>query len=367
MEIAIEKGLVQSILSPIPESGHDRKSVLTLGQFLNLLKEEEDYFNGEQENTKLMITRLRKIFYDKWGWNTQLIRKAANIEGRFSVEVAECKPQPDDNDRFVKKIKRYSHNGYKPKCRLVTYKPDDRVFGNRRVGKVPKIYRDDHADVILPEGNHCDLAHVLAGLDALNHPQVVSPLPDFLFFLHRLLPYANSNADVATWLGDIATSAQDFVFAYLKNGRTPLDKKTEQFYIDINSSASDMLGNIDAYAIAHFYNVCTTKGRRVSEIFEEYYGDGAIGISMRQQRFEVFSRHIGLGEWDGVNFSRESEWRKNYKKELRCTTAFMIFSVSSDLRSKIFLPLKVWLKKFDHVAKADLLLDLFLRALKKLM
>jgi hypothetical protein len=31
-----------------------------------------------------------KIFCDKWGWNTQLIRKAAFIKRRYDVRIGDC-------------------------------------------------------------------------------------------------------------------------------------------------------------------------------------------------------------------------------------------------------------------------------------
>lgn len=41
-----------------------KESAISLEKFLQLLENEEDYFKGEQHHTKLMITRLRKIFYN---------------------------------------------------------------------------------------------------------------------------------------------------------------------------------------------------------------------------------------------------------------------------------------------------------------
>ena len=82
--------LNQLILSRNPEPGHDLKNVLTLTEFIKLLKEEEDYYPGEQHNTKLMITRLRKIFYDKWGWNRELVEGAAHIDTPYH---GQCRSQ----------------------------------------------------------------------------------------------------------------------------------------------------------------------------------------------------------------------------------------------------------------------------------
>lgn len=359
--------LVQPILSTNPEFGHCEEDVLCLSQFLFLLKEEEDYFMGDQENTGLMITRLRKIFYDKWGWNTRLIRNVASVEGRYEVNIVDCPSGNTDTKRNIKRIKRYADNTYTPKCRQVTYRANDRVYGNTRDKEIPEIYKSDHADVRLPDGYHCDLGHVLAGLDALNNPQLVSPLPDSILFLYRYFPYANSNADVATWLGDIATSAMDFLFAYLKNGGKPLDKETEQHFININASASDMLGNIDSYAIHHFYKSQKFPRKRVSDIMQAYYSDGPMGAEFRKQRFILFTRHIGLGNWDGRNFSNEKKWLICYEGQLRSTISFMIYSVTSEPLKKYYLPYKVWKRKYEDIIKVELLLNIFLKALKNLM
>jgi hypothetical protein len=361
----IETMLKQPLLSSEPEYGHAREDVLSLEKFLSLLREEENYFEGGQENIKLSITRLRKIFYDKWGWNTQLIRKAALIKGRYEVKIVPCLTT-GGNSIQLKQVRKYKNNTYRPKCRQVTYRADDRVYGSSKVNQVPEIYCRDHADVLLPEGYHCDMGHVLAGLDALNNRQPVSPLPDWLFFLHRYFPYADSNADVATWLGDIATSAMDFVFAFLANNRRPLAESKEQHLINVNASASDMLGDIDAYVIYYFYNTGSFRGRRLTEILQEYYGE-APGQRFRQQRFPIFAKFIGLGAFNGSAFTNEKKWIEEYTSQLRNSVCFMIFSVSSDWPQKIQLPYKVWQKEYERVIKVEELLSLFLNALKKAM
>jgi hypothetical protein len=165
--------LYQPILGTTPEPGHSESDVLTLAEFLDLLREEEDYFQGEQNNTKLMITRLRKIFYDQWGWNSELIRGAAKIEGRYVVKIMDSQ-----NELYSKKIRRYKQGEYQPKYRLVTYRNNDKVYGDSRVGQVPFIYQNDHQEVRLPDNNMCDIAHILAGLDAFNYFEPVSPLPN---------------------------------------------------------------------------------------------------------------------------------------------------------------------------------------------
>ncbi|HEY6976914.1 MAG TPA: hypothetical protein VH396_11545, partial [Chitinophagaceae bacterium] len=307
------ENLIQPILSKEPEYGHEKSDVLSFSEFLSLLEEEENYFQDKQTGTSLMITRLRKIFYDKWGWNTQLIRKAAYIKCRYKVKIVTQLPD-DKPERGVKKVKHYKDNKYQPKYRLVTYRKNDRVFKNSRAGQVPEIYKNDHQDIFLPEGYQCDLAHTLAGLDAFNNFQVVSPLPPFLFFLHKLFPHADSNVEVTTWLGDIATTAADFLFEYLSKNKTPLSETTEQKYIDINASASDMLGDIDAYVINYLYkDYVSSKGKRLTEILEEYYNKCSTDPSYQKQRFKIFCKEIGLhlNEKEN-NFSNEEQWLKKY-------------------------------------------------------
>lgn len=229
--------LIQPILSNAPNPLHD---VLTLSRFLKLLREEEDYYPGEQNNTKLMITRLRKIFYDKEGWNTQLIRKAAGIEGRYEVSIEDSPEKCNDPISEFRKVRRYKDNEPRPKYRSVHYKADDKVHPEL-AGKTPVIYQCNHQEVRLPDGYICDLGHVLVGLDALNRPQVVSPLPDRLFFLHKLFPYVHSNVDVGTWLGDIASSAEDFLWTFLKYQR-PLTIQEEQHFIDVDAPGGGYAG-----------------------------------------------------------------------------------------------------------------------------
>ena len=98
--------LIQPIFSSEPEIGHDPKQVLTFDQFVRLLKKEEQYFDEDKFNTRLMITRLRKIFYDGRGWNSQLIKKVAFIKGRYKTSTIEC-PQTENNYSIVSKIRRY--------------------------------------------------------------------------------------------------------------------------------------------------------------------------------------------------------------------------------------------------------------------
>jgi len=358
-------GPYQPILSRKPEPGHTEKDVLTVQHFIDLLKEEEDYFPGEQTQLPLMITRLRKIFYDKWGWNKELIRRAANIECRYEVTITDTPPRDSSGQSHVKRKPRYKENIEVDKYRVVAYRKDDRVYGSSRAGQVPFIYQKDHQEVLLPDGSYCDIAHVLAGLDAWNNPQVVSPLPPWLSFLQKLFPHCDSNMDLVTWLGDIATSSEAFVFDYLRNNKKPLTAHAEQHYIEINAPGSDMLGNIDSYAIAKSYDLSGASGRRLTEILEEYYCSPAKSF-FAQKRYALFADAVGL-KWDGNEFSNEEEWIQRQRPQLRDATTFMIHSLSEGTLQGILLPLEVWLGGYSDVVKVETMLRLYLKTLKSLI
>jgi hypothetical protein len=359
--------IIQPILSSKPEYGHKPIDVLSFDEFNALLKIEEDYYLGKKTDLKLMTTRLRKIFYDKFGWNTQLIKKAACVKSRYVFEIVDCpsseRKMPQD---LFKLIRRYKNYEYRPKCRKVTYRCNDRIYGNSKTGETPEIYVKDHQDVLLPEGYHCDVGHVLAGLDALNNFQPVSPLPSVLIFLRKYFPFVDSNADVVTWLGDIATTAADFLFATLRKQR-PLTDEEEQFYINVNASASDMLGDIDSYVIHCIYYNIPGFDKKVSDILDFYYKSEASLEKFRQLRFFIFANRVGLKEWDGNKFSNEADWLNYYSDQLRNTTALMVFSSTKGLREKFSLPYKVWKYKYENVIKIKMLLTLFLEALKENM
>ncbi|MBC8155295.1 MAG: hypothetical protein H7Z72_20585 [Bacteroidetes bacterium] len=378
----------QPILATLPEPHHARQDVLTLAQFLTLLREEEDYYDDQQGQTRLMITRLRKIFYDQWGWNSELIRGSASVENRYRVDIvatSETLTVPKDSGKsagpdsgnqpgetvtvpksHAKPVRRYNANEYQPKQRLVTYRANDRVYGNTRVGQVPEIYRNDHQEVLLPEGNYCDVAHVLAGLDAANHRQVVSPLPGFLTFLTKLVPHVDSNVDIVTWLGDIASSSGDFLFCYLNTNRQ-LSLAQEQTFIDLDAPGSDMLGDIDAYVIGQHYPVSADEGPRLTDILADYYLPDQPGARHRQRRFSTFCRAIGLRDWDGTRFANEPHWLGYYRRQLRDNVSFQVFSLTEENLKSIWLSLGIWLNGYPDVLKLDRLLLVFLNALKELI
>jgi hypothetical protein len=350
----LKRGLFQPILSRKPEPGHKKDHVIQLPEFISLLEAEEDYWAGEQHNTRLMISRLRKIFYDQWGWNKELIRGAANVECRYQVTIVDEQPE------HGKPVRRRQDNTEVPKFRKVTYRNDDRVYGDTRVDQTPFIYQNDHQEVLMPDGDYCDQAHILAGLDAYNHPQIVSPFPAFLSFLDKLGPHVNSNMDIVTWLGDIASSAGDFLFLYLKDGKRAPSPAQEQHIIIVDAPGSDMLGDIDPYVIAEHYDVGGSNGMRYTEILKDYYfGEGS---RFRANRFSTFAHKVGLEGWNGHGFSNEAAWLRYYTRQLRDNTSFQVFSLTDEKLHSVWLSTAVWFNGYKDVLKLEYLLKIFLKA-----
>lgn len=351
--------IYQPLFAYNPEPGHKIEDVITMEQMIDLLREEEDYWEGEQNNTKLMITRLRKIFYDQWGWNSELIRGAADIETRYEVKIL------DDASEHSKPLRRYSNYEYQPKHREVVYTNHDRVYGATRAGQVPFIYHSDHQEVVLPDGTYCDSAHILAGLDAGNYLAPVSPLPRFLMFLKNLFPHVDSNMDIVTWLGDIASSSGDFLFDYLRNGKKMLTAETEQKYMNTDAPGSDMLGDIDPYVIRKHFDTSSSNGMRYTDILKEYYFGKDGKEALHKRRVSEFCSVIGLSGWNGESFANEHKWLSYYHQQLRDNTSFQVFSLTDEKLHSVILPLKIWFGFYKNVTLFEELLNIWLAALKE--
>lgn len=335
------------------------KTIKPLEQLIALLREEEDYYPGEQYKTKLMITRLRKVFYENWGWSTQVIRGASKIPGRYEVTMIK------DPNQFAQKKhsgrnqrdESYNYVGLVP---VVVYSKNDKQYPER-AGQVPEIYKNDNQEIILPDGYICDIGHVLSGIDAMNYPAPVTPLRGPLYWIHKLTPYVKSNVDFATWLGDIASTAGNFLFKQLHNKQ--IDPCAEEDEIERYSPASDMLGNIDAYVIASVYNIDDHMGARFTDMLKDYYYEPGIGNFARRHRCLIFCNNIGLYTFKDGGFSNEKQWLQRQKRELRNATAFYVYGDLQNFKG-LCLALGIWLRLYERQLHLELLLSSFLQTLK---
>jgi len=352
--------LFQPIFSRKPEPGHTNK-VLSFEHFLELLKQEEDYYPDEQHNTKLMFTRIRKIYYDSWGWSSQVIRKAAKIPGRYHTIMVPVENTTDDGSK--NKGKTNKNNDLTSLTYKVSYTKQDKVYPER-AGQTPEIYVDDGQELVNPQGFYCDIGHIFSGIDAFNNFEPISPLPSFLFFLRKLLPTVDSNLDFATWLGDIGSTAGDFLIETLKKKSISAIHQAET--IDKDAPGSDMIGNIDAYAIKEIFNTQSANGLKVSEIISTYFYNPEIIKHYQSRVISIFCKEVGLKNWNGESFANEKEWIKYYKSQLRNATAFYVFGEVGKLKG-MWLALKIWLHLFEKTLQLDLLLQILLKELKYLV
>lgn len=380
-----------------------KKTAISLAEFLKMLRVEEDYFVGDQHKTKLMITRLRKIFYDKYGWDSEIIRKAAHVIGRYNIELISVEEHgltaPSQQGYLIYSSQDFNITDHK--IRKVTVKKNDWMRPNDE-GKVAYIYDNDNQEVILPSGWFCDIGHVLTGIDAYNWLDIVAPFPWMPMFMRKLLPNVRYNTDVATWLGDIASASGEFLFEIFHRKKLILNKKitdeerndliekyapelpvidrknlkwsTLKHFLKLEDDkknsiiadyapAQDMLGNIDSYVMYSTYNTKSNYGMRVSDMFHDYYIGKGEGKFLRENRYLYFAEAIGLHCWDGEKFENEKEWFKDYHPQLRDCTAMYIYT-RSEKPLGYWLSFKTWIKGFDQFLDLEPLLNIFLNNLK---
>lgn len=281
---------IQRLSQPI--ASRAPSTAMTIRRFIELVEAEEARYPGDEMKTSLMITRLRKLFYDSDGWNQFLIPGAAGIVPGRATHMEVDRREPLDLPGPFNATIRRDH--------LV-------VNGN------PEIARNQ--EVALEDGTFCDLGHVFAGLDASNHQTMVDgPGPINV----------RNNVDAVTWVGDLASVVGEIMFA-AENHNGPIDASEQQALVNEYASPQDMLGNIDAYAIRSTYGISDTSGRKVSTILSEFYlgAAGTRGGDTRLHRYSRFCGQVGLN-WRGGVFTNEATWVGDATKDVINATLLYI-------------------------------------------
>jgi hypothetical protein len=274
------------------------KHTTSFATFINIIKDEEAKLPVDvQLNTKLMITKLRKLFYGSGGWDSHLIPDASAIAPLYKFKEVE------DSSREVEA----------PGPNVLEF-----VDTHPELEGAPSVLTRpaDIQEVLMPNGDFVDVGHVLAGLDALNHPDKVAP-----YYMYEM----SRNVDAVTWAGDLGSILAEWTFERAKKG-SQLSDSERQATIDQMAPVQDMLGNIDAYVIGKTYYIrdegpsgsrVNTPGRRVSDILTDYYtGSGGAGPAARNKRFTIFAERVGLGALSGGKFVNEDAWLNKYELEI---------------------------------------------------
>jgi hypothetical protein len=270
----------------------------TLADFIDVIKAVEAKFPAsEQTNTKLMITRLRKLFYGTPGWDSHLIPGASGVAPVYKVKEVETGRRDWEWDLWPYSLE-YVDKRTELDVTAAAGTPEAKL-------KDPSSIQE----VLMPNGDFVDVGHVLAGLDALNYPTAVTAP----FGSYKI----SSNVDAVTWVGDLGSILAEVVFQYLKLGRRLTDPEV-QAQVDLMAPVQDMLGNVDAYAIGSAFSISSSAGQKVSEILLDYYGSSAstVGLAARSKRFTTFASQIGLGTFSGGSFANETAWLNKYEVEV---------------------------------------------------
>lgn len=270
-----------------------------LDAFLRVIRAEEDRLaRRERLDTKLMITRLRKLFYGGHGWDEYLIPGAAEVTPLYPFEMADPVrrefevPGPNVLD-FVDRRPRLD-------------------------GAPPQLVRPgDLQEVRMHDGELVDVGHVLAGLDAINHPGPVAPLG--LYAMAR-------NVDAVTWGGDLGSVLAEVLFQGARRERALTDAELQE-QIDLCAPPQDMLGNVDAYAIGAAYDISHGAGCAVSDILLDYYGGSPTAGTARSRRFTTFALEVGLGRLEGDAFAAEPAWLNRYEREIGHAAALYVGAI----------------------------------------
>lgn len=292
-----ENSTIQKLEQPITEPAPE--SAIGMEEFIDLvIREEQKYPEDEQRNASLMITRLRKIFYGAESWDENLIRGVDDIDSPYG--------EPNERERSRQTVE--IGLGFLTNFDMVdteTY-PVDPATGQR-----PEIYQNQ--EIRLPNGDFIDMGHIFAGLDAFNHRHnVTAPLFSYIEI---------DNVEGTTWVGDLGSVLAEIQFEALRNNGE-ISESDQQDLINEFASAQDMLGNIDAYAIADSYEIDGSE-LKVSEILQDFYlGEGVQNHQSR--RYRIFAAGIGLENWNGTGWSNEDERVEHYMDQVNDAAAMYV-------------------------------------------
>lgn len=203
-------------------------------------------------------------------------------------------------------------------------------------------------------------AELLSSLE-MSSGQIEEILRDFETFETSI----KNNADFATWLGDLGDLSRMKLLKHNGNLQEAI-KDTEWAAV----GCGDMLGNIDAYVIYNMYlDKVSSKLRepmKISKILNDYYITKEFKDGKKVDRYHTFAECVGL-KWDSENkiFSNEDDWIKDFASQLRCAAILCIihyFKYGGTLQDKIEATSK-------YIVKEDGVMELkaFLAGLKERM
>ncbi len=268
-------------------------------------------------DTKAMITKFRKLYYNSKGWNEIL------VPGTTKIAVF---PASSVKNAMLK-----SHEIALP-------------VAENSAGQTQYV--------------KYDIAHIFAVLDAANHNGTLSPLsvfPEGVLAklpdeLKACVPAVHDRLMACGWLGDLSEIIGEF---YLQKATTTAAKQRiiNQFGIYYKN-----LANVDAMVMVDKYQdeLASTAGKKLSSLFVDYYGtDGKGGTREERQttRYQTFAGMIGL-KCAASGFSNTELWVQEQTANLRTCAAFYLAnkcldksaSVKEELKSVLIADIEAFLK-----------------------
>jgi len=279
--------------------------------YLGMIEQVENDNPDVANNTKLMFTKLRKVYYDSFGWNDELIRGTEDIAP-------------------------FAH--------------------------IPAGMESKNHIVKMQNGDLYDIAHIFAIVDAGNHEGYFTPLPNTLMFLRWLFPTVQSRLTASGWMGDLSSASGQFFLIY-KSTKNQLSLAQKQKVVDEYAPCDKMISNADALIIINNYGVSASAGKKVSEILRDYYDAGGKGDVLRQNRYSLFAAYLGLRDWSGQTFINEKQWREFYFGQLKTCSAFYLLFFREKLSTLVW-SLLIWVGFYKKEVAVAEVLDSFITGLK---
>lgn len=270
--------LYQPILAAAPAGAMD------IGTYIEHIEAFEKKYPADKTNTPKLVTRIRKIYYGEESWDKHLIQKAKGIPAPYTIKREKA---AEESVMLGLDVVRY------------------RVTPHEANGEIPVLFNGQ--SLRLKDASYLDIGHVFAGLDALQHPQLV----DGPFSVN-----ITNNADAVTWVGDLGSVQAEAQLKLVGNNSKPISESALQLIINEYASPEDMLGNIDAYVIQKY----VVPGKMVSAILRAYYLESNTDYL---HRYSLFAEKIGL-KWDGKAFSNYKDWLEKYTDEVNDSAALYL-------------------------------------------
>ncbi len=277
----------------------ENQSVLTdVEHTLDCLQVEEARLTDDP-TLKRRVTWLRKIFYDGPGWNQHL------IAAPDAVGV------PSPYRRVTVSAEDVSLPFSASEALVLTR---DQTEPRDALGQVPAAFLAQEARRV--DGTVTDVGHVLCGLDAHFHPDVVGYPP---------VLWARRNVDAVTWVGDLGSWLAEVQFRAVRGESIDarvIDEEREKW-----APAWDMLGNLEPFALAPLLSGLPANASAAKTLRRWYLDPDGRFAEARRELFPRAAAGLGLWGFDGETFTNEERWLRGAADDVNDAAAMYFLTL----------------------------------------